>query len=127
MEQREPQGQSYVLARDDELDTALAYLKDHEQHGSVQVDKNMLRTLFNAASKKREPGSKLALLAATSVRDHIAPKDKGNVRIVEAYTSGIMKVFSVRAVRAKARRSAPTTVSPATVHPVGKYGQLVLL
>jgi len=44
MVQAAPQGQSYGLARDEELDTALTYLKGHEEHRLVSVDKNMLRT-----------------------------------------------------------------------------------
>ncbi len=127
MAQKAPHEQSYGLAKESELDVALRYLSEHEQHTAVRVDRQMLRTMFNAVSQQREAGSKLALLTATVIRTHIPPKDKGNVRLVEAYTSGIMKMFSIRSVLARQRRTAPTTVQPATVHPVTKHGQLVLL
>lgn len=124
---KDAQDKSYALAKDSELDGALAYLSTHDQHKSVSVDRFMLQTIFNAVSQQREPKSKLALLTATVTRKHIAAKDKGNVRIVEAYISGVMKMFSIRSVYAKQRQSTPTTVSPATGHPVEKNGQFVLL
>lgn len=118
---------SYGFAKETELDEALKYLAEHKEHKRTTVDRQMLRTVFNAVTKKRERGSKLALLSATVIRDHVPARDKGNVRIIEAYTSGVMKMFSVRSVNARKRNSAPSTVSPATVHPEGKYGQLILL
>jgi len=118
---------SYVLARDSEIDEATAYLSTHDKHRDVAIDRYMLKTLFDDLSKQRLPSSKLALLAATVTRDHIAPKDKGNVRIVEAYTSGIMKIMSIRSAIRRERNNRATTVNPATAHPVRKNGQYILL
>jgi|GEM_PF-4081011 len=122
-----PREQSFVLAKESELDEALTYLSTHAQHKSIQVDRQMLRVVFNAVNAERLPGSKLKLLSATVVRKYVPAKHKGNVRIIEAYTSGIMKMFSVRSVFARNRRSPPTTINPATVHPEGKHGQYLLL
>lgn len=127
MAQAATRSKTFAPAKEHELDQALAYLKEHEQHRHASVDRHMLKTMFNATNQEREPKSKLPLLTATVIRKHIAARDKGNVRLIEAYTSGVMKMFSIRSTFARRHHTRPTTAQPANEHPVEKNGQLVLL
>jgi hypothetical protein len=122
---------SYPLVTEDELDQALAYVREHKEYKAVTLDRNMLRTLFNKMTKQRKRGSKLALLAATVVRDHIPPRFKGAVRVIEAYTGAIMKIMSIRRVhqlqRAQTVETKPAPTPQDETYPMREDGQYVML
>ena len=120
-----------------ELDNALAYVRKKYK---TELDRDLLRILFNTIEERRTEDVILPLLAARVVSDGIPFTNKAEKPKYEAYKGGVMKVFADRFARSKqakarqqasAERTRRTKKKKKRAHPEDARpkhkGQLILL
>lgn len=100
----------YGPVSDFELQVGIAYAKKEYER---DLDQHLLRVMVNTTFERRKPGMKLALLAATVVRELVPARDKAANHAVDGYKGAVMKIMSDRSH--KARRKKPK--QKATKHP----------
>lgn len=97
------------------------------------LDRDMLEVFANTVLERRTPRSKLALLAATVVREKIKSTEQSSRDRIDAYKGAIMKMMSDRAVKKRyvdARKRIKRPPKPkASEHAEDprRKGQLLLL
>lgn len=108
-----------------ELDVGLAHAK--KKH-DVFLDRDMLRRLVDETLRKKNPNSKLALLASQIIRGHIPSRTKEIEKRIDGYKSAVMKICSERSARKREKLATPTGApSKPKEHPVDEAGQYRLI
>lgn len=114
------------LVSESELDVGLAHAK--RKH-DVFLDRDMLRSVTNETLQRKNPASRLALLASKVVREYIPSRTKEMEKRINGYKSAVMKICSDRAARK--RQKLATTTSPTSPvreeYPADKAGQYRLI
>lgn len=118
---------TFLEVKESELDVGLAHAK--RKH-DVFLDRDMLRRVANETLRRKNPASRLALLASKVVREYIPSRTKEMEKRINGYKSAVMKICSDRSARKRHKLAAAVTSPTPSVreeYPADKAGQYRLI